>query len=76
MLAAQVPHGAEQVEQIAGLYVRDRFTLSGAGVAEEQEAEGAWRALRPLMWREFVRRVPAFLRSRVPVRRTRRLTVD
>ena len=76
VLAARVPHGAEQVEQIAALYVRDRFAVSGAGVAEEQEAEGAWRALRPLMWREFVRRVPAFVRSRVPVRRTRRLTVD
>lgn len=63
VLASRVPSGAPQVERITGLYVRERFAPHVPGVPEEEAAEEAWRELRPLVRREFLRRVPGLVRS-------------
>jgi transglutaminase-like putative cysteine protease len=71
VLAESIPSAAPLVEQIAAVYVRDRFARGGVDPAGEQEADGAWKNLRPLMRRELVRRVPVLLGSRLRWRRDR-----
>ena len=65
VLGESMPSGAPMVDHIATLYVQDRFAPHGVDPAGEQEADAAWKKLRPLMRREFVRRVPVLLRSRL-----------
>jgi transglutaminase-like putative cysteine protease len=48
-----VPQGRETIEQIADLYVEERF---GAKTVSGEEAETAWRGTWPLLWRRWVRR--------------------
>ncbi|NIN69392.1 MAG: hypothetical protein GTO63_32850 [Anaerolineae bacterium] len=71
VLGESMPSGAPMVEHIATLYVQDRFAPHGVDLVGEQEADGAWRKLRPLMRRELVRRVPVLLRSRLRWHRRR-----
>lgn len=71
VLEESIPSGAPMVEHIASLYVRDRFAPRGLDPSGEQQADGAWKTLRPLMRRELVRRVPVLLRSRLRWRRPR-----
>jgi transglutaminase-like putative cysteine protease len=65
VLEENIPSGAPMVERIASLYVRDRFAPGGLDPSGEEQADGAWKGLRPLMRRELVRRVPVLLRSRL-----------
>jgi hypothetical protein len=50
-LTTAVPEGQEPVQCITDLYVRERF--SGREVSG-QEAEEAWRGLRPILWRRWL----------------------
>ena len=50
VVAQQVPRSQDAVQQIASLYVQERF--SGTPVSEE-EAEGAWGEARPAIWRRW-----------------------
>jgi transglutaminase-like putative cysteine protease len=50
VVAQQVPRSQNAVQQIASLYVQERF--SGQPVSEE-EAEGAWGEARPAIWRRW-----------------------
>jgi len=52
-LIAALPEGRDPVQRIAELYVRERF--SGREVSG-QEAEKAWRNLRPILWRRWLQR--------------------
>ena len=63
-LIAVVPEGRGLVQRITDLYVRERF--SGREVREE-EAQEAWRSLRPILWRRWLqRRLERFQRSVSP----------
>jgi transglutaminase-like putative cysteine protease len=68
-LATLMPSGARQVGQITDFYVEERFAASATGPAEEQEAQQAWRELRPIMTRELLRRLPRLVRRTVRWRR-------
>ena len=60
VVAQQMPRSRNAVEQIASLYVQERF--SGSPVSEE-EAESAWGEARPAIWRRwFVLRFEAIRR--------------
>jgi len=51
VVAQQVPRGQSAVEQIASLYVQERFSsnpISGG------DAESAWRVARPAIWRRWL----------------------
>ena len=50
-LITAVPEGQGPVQRITDLYVRERF--SGREVSG-QEAEEAWRGLRPILWRRWL----------------------
>ena len=50
-MAQQVPRSQSAVQQIASLYVQERF--SGRPVSEE-EAESAWGEARPAIWRRWI----------------------
>jgi transglutaminase-like putative cysteine protease len=63
LVAQHIPHSAPHVEQITELFVRDQFGPAGGGRAEEQAAEQAWRALRPLVMQRLVHRMPELARS-------------
>lgn len=52
-LITALPEGQLPVQRIADLYVRERF--SGREVSG-QEAEEAWRGLRPILWRRWLQR--------------------
>jgi hypothetical protein len=52
-LLTTLPEGRSQVQCIIDLYVRERF--SGKKV-NWQEAEEAWRGLRPILWRRWLQR--------------------
>jgi len=52
-LITAVPEGQGPVQRIADLYVRERF--SSRQVSGE-EAEEAWRGLRPILWRRWLQR--------------------
>jgi transglutaminase-like putative cysteine protease len=52
-LITALPEGQGPVQRIADLYVRERF--SGREVSG-QEAEKAWRSLRPILWRRWLQR--------------------
>jgi hypothetical protein len=67
VLAESIPPGARLVERIADLYVRDRFSPRGVGPKEEQEAEGAWKVLRPIIWRALTGRGLFLVRSQLSV---------
>jgi hypothetical protein len=49
-VAQQIPKSRHAVQQIAGLYVQERF--SGNPVSEE-DAESAWGEARPAIWRRW-----------------------
>ena len=51
VVAQQVPRSQYAVEQIANLYVQERF--SGNPVSEE-DAESAWGEARPAIWRRWL----------------------
>ena len=50
-VAQQVPRSQNAVQQIASLYVQERF--SGRPVSE-QEAESAWAEARPAIWQRWI----------------------
>ena len=52
-LITVLPEGRGPVQRITDLYVRERF--SGREVSGE-EAEEAWRGLRPILWRRWLQR--------------------
>jgi len=52
-LSTVIPEGQDPVQRITDLYVRERF--SGREVSG-QEAEEAWRGLKPILWRRWLRR--------------------
>jgi len=52
-LSTVIPEGQDPVQRITDLYVRERF--SGREVSG-QEAEEAWRGLRPILWRRWLQR--------------------
>ncbi len=68
-LTAAVPEGQEPVQRIADLYVRERF--SGREVSGE-EAEEAWRSLRPILWRRWLQRKLERLQRRTSSRTSER----
>ena len=53
IVSQQVPRGRQAVEQIAGLYVEERF--SGKGIPDAP-AEAAWREAWPALWRRWLGR--------------------
>jgi hypothetical protein len=53
VVADVMPQGRAAVEQIADLYVRERF---GGKDVPGDEAETAWSEVRPALWRRWVRR--------------------
>jgi transglutaminase-like putative cysteine protease len=53
IVAQQVPKGREAVEQIAGLYVEERF---GAKEVPGAHAEVAWRQAWPTLWHRWLER--------------------
>ncbi|MBM4464273.1 MAG: transglutaminase domain-containing protein [Chloroflexi bacterium] len=71
-LITVLPEGQGQVQRIADLYVRERF--SGREVRKqdarrrEQEAEEAWQGLRPILWRRWLQRKLERLQRRTPSR--------
>lgn len=50
-LLTTLPEGRGQVQCITELYVRERF---GGKKVNQQEAEEAWRGLRPILWRRWL----------------------
>jgi len=63
LVARRAPQTAPHVERIAELYVRDRFARGAVGKPEERDADEAWEAMRPLVWRGLVRRIPELVQS-------------
>ncbi len=61
VVAGMVPQGGGAIEQIADLYVRERF---GSKVVSDQEAEAAWSAVWPALWRRGLSRVGEAIRAR------------
>lgn len=61
-LITALPEGQLPVQRIADLYVRERFSgtvLDGTVQGREvsgQDAEEAWRRLRPILWRRWLQR--------------------
>jgi transglutaminase-like putative cysteine protease len=64
-LSTTIPEGQSQVQHIADLYVRERF--SGREVSG-QEAGEAWQSLRPILWRSWLQRKLERLQSRASSR--------
>jgi transglutaminase-like putative cysteine protease len=64
-LIAALPEGQVPVRRIADLYVRERFSGREVG---GQEAEEAWRGLRPILWRRWLQRGLERLQSRTSSR--------
>lgn len=52
-LITALPEGQGPVQRITDLYVMERFSGREVG---EQEAEKAWRGLRPILWRRWLQR--------------------
>jgi transglutaminase-like putative cysteine protease len=72
LFCQRLPQAAElQVRRIVELFVRDRFEREGVSLSEQQEAKESWTALRPLLWRRIVRRIPSLLLSSLSVRSVR-----
>lgn len=69
VLARLIPSGTRQIEHITALYVQERFGPCATGAREEQGAQEAWRELRPVMRREWLRRVPRLVRGSLRWRR-------
>jgi transglutaminase-like putative cysteine protease len=63
LIVQRVPETTPGVERIAELYVRDRFSRRAVEEAEERDAEEAWEAMRPLVWRGLVQRIPELVQS-------------
>ena len=63
LLSRAIPQAREQVWHIARLYVRERFAPRPLEREELERARETWRALRPLLWREWLRRM---IRKRKP----------
>jgi transglutaminase-like putative cysteine protease len=63
LLTKRLPASALQVGMIAELFVRDRFGRGGSSPGDQMAAKQAWRALRPSMFRAFLKRVPELARS-------------
>lgn len=64
-LITALPEGQVPVQCITDLYVRERFSGREVG---GQEAEEAWRGLRPILWRRWLQRRLERLQSRTPSR--------
>ena len=60
-LITALPEGQVPVQCITDLYVRERFSGREVG---GQEAEEAWRGLRPILWRRWLQRSLERLQSR------------
>lgn len=69
LLGTRFPAAASQAERIARLYMRDRFGSPAARPPDEQEAEEAWRELRPVLRHELLRRVAGVVRGALRWRR-------
>ncbi|MEE8163296.1 MAG: DUF4129 domain-containing protein, partial [Anaerolineae bacterium] len=73
-LITAVPEGQGPVQRIADLYVRERFSgtvLDGTVQGREvsgQDAEEAWRRLRPILWRRWLQRKLERLQRRISSR--------
>jgi len=63
LVAQRVPETTPHVERIAELYVRDRFGRLAVGKSEESDAEEAWQAMQPMVWRGLLHRIPELVRS-------------
>jgi len=57
LMARAVPEGQAQIDCIAGLYVRERFSPSPVSDDELASAAQAWLALRPVLWWRWLRRL-------------------
>lgn len=57
LMALAVPEGRTQIDSITRLYVRERFSPITASDDELDGAARAWLALRPLLWRRWLRRL-------------------
>ena len=55
LMAQAVPEGKAQIDCIASLYVRERFSPTPASGDELNGAAQAWLALRPVLWRRWLR---------------------
>ncbi len=55
-LVEALPQGRAPIAQIADLYVKERFSSKGTDEEEIEEAKEAWRALRPTLWQQMIRR--------------------
>jgi transglutaminase-like putative cysteine protease len=64
-LITALPEGQGPVQRITDLYVMERFSGREVG---GQEAEEAWRGLRPILWRHWLQRSLEKLQSRTPSR--------
>jgi hypothetical protein len=54
-MASAVPEGQEQIDSIAGLYVRERFGPVPAAQEDLDLAARAWLDLQPLLWHRWLR---------------------
>jgi transglutaminase-like putative cysteine protease len=64
-LITALPDGQGPVQRITDLYVMERFSGQEVG---GQEAEKAWRGLRPILWRRWLQRRLERLQRRTPSR--------
>jgi transglutaminase-like putative cysteine protease len=63
LVVQRVPESTPHAERIAELYVRDRFARGALGKPEERDADEAWEAMRPLVWRGLLHRIPELVQS-------------
>jgi hypothetical protein len=56
-LTLAVPEGQAHIDQIARLYVLERFSPLPAGQADLESASRSWSLLRPMLWRHWLRRL-------------------
>jgi hypothetical protein len=69
IVGQHIPRSAPHVEEIAGIFVRDKFGPRGGVRGGQHAAEQAWKELRPLVLRRAVDRIPELVRSALRWRR-------
>ena len=69
LVAQRIPQTTPYVQQIATVFVRDRFGPPKVTREEEMAAEEAWGTLRPIVLRRLVARMPGVVLSALRWRR-------
>jgi hypothetical protein len=69
LVAQRIPQATPYVQQIATVFVRDRFGPPKVTREEEMAAERAWGTLRPMLLRRLVGRMPELALSALRWRR-------